>query len=443
MTDYNVTVGYRPTLGVTQQAAGLVGPAGPAGVGIGTTFSVNTSGIITASYFVGNGSLLTNIGYASTAGIATYATSSGIATYASTSGVSTNVIGGIASVTSLSVSGISTFTNGSVLIGSGTSTGTSSQRLQVTGGGYISGSLGIGVTNPQDELHLSATSNVGIRLEDTAPGGGSYATIGYNDTGSGTNALSLSADSGNTGANSEIRFAIDGNDVSRYAVGGQLLVGAATTTGTASQLLQVSGGAYIGGNHGVGHTNPTSRLSVVGNISVSGVSTFTGDSTAGNPPIFARRDANNAAGIKLYATSSGNFVFSESTSSNGKPLLFDTSQQENIFFRIAGNAKLIIQPSGELLVGSSTSTGTASQLLQVDGGAYVSGNLGIGTTTPTSKLQVIGTALITGITTVGLGTTSTPPSNSQMSFELTSDTNLRIKVRGTDGVLRSANITLA
>ena len=44
--------------------------------------------------------------------------------------------------------------------------------------------------------------------------------------------------------------------------------------------------------------------------------------------------------------------------------------------------------------------------------------------------------------TVGLGTTSSP-SNSQLSFELTSDTNLRIKVRGTDGVLRSGNITLS
>ena len=77
MTDYNVTVGYRPTLGVTQQATGIVGPAGP---GIGTTSSINTTGIITASYFVGNGSLLTNIGYASTAGIATYATSAGITT---------------------------------------------------------------------------------------------------------------------------------------------------------------------------------------------------------------------------------------------------------------------------------------------------------------------------------------------------------------------------
>lgn len=69
-------------------------------------------------------------------------------------------------------------------------------------------------------------------------------------------------------------------------------------------------------------------------------------------------------------------------------------------------------------------------------------NVGIGTTLPTSKIHVVGDALITGITTVGLGTTSAP-SNSQLSFELISNTQLRIKVRGTDGVLRSADITLA
>jgi hypothetical protein len=98
--------------------------------------------------------------------------------------------------------------------------------------------------------------------------------------------------------------------------------------------------------------------------------------------------------------------------------------------------------NGPVFIGSGTSTGTTSQPLQVSGGAYVSGNTGIGTTNPTSKLHIIGNTLITGISTVGLGTTSAP-SNSQLTFELTSDTNLRIKVRGTDGVLRSANITLA
>lgn len=71
------------------------------------------------------------------------------------------------------------------------------------------------------------------------------------------------------------------------------------------------------------------------------------------------------------------------------------------------------------------------------------GSVGVGTDKPISLFHVQGDSLITGITTIGLGNTSTPVNNSQMSFELTSDTNLRIKVRGSDGVLRSADITLA
>jgi len=60
-----------------------------------------------------------------------------------------------------------------------------------------------------------------------------------------------------------------------------------------------------------------------------------------------------------------------------------------------------------------------------------------------SNLTVSGDSLLSGITTVGVATTSTPPDNSQMSFELISNTQLRIKVRGTDGILRSADITLS
>ena len=63
-------------------------------------------------------------------------------------------------------------------------------------------------------------------------------------------------------------------------------------------------------------------------------------------------------------------------------------------------------------------------------------NINVTGVTTTGRLNV------TGISTVGLGTTSLP-SNSQLSFELISDTNLRLKVRGSDGILRSANITLS
>jgi len=131
-----------------------------------------------------------------------------------------------------------------------------------------------------------------------------------------------------------------------------------------------------------------------------------------------------------------------------KTINFGTGGASGSFTQInigptAGIGTVVINSGTNLLVGTASSTGTASQTLQVTGGAYVSGNIGIGTTNPTSALTVAGTALITGITTVGLGSTSTPPNNSQMSFELTTNTNLVIKVRGTDGVLRSANITLA
>ena len=59
--------------------------------------------------------------------------------------------------TRLNVSGVATFANGPVLVGSGSSTGTASQPLQVTGGAYVSGSLGVGVTNPSYKLDVNGT----------------------------------------------------------------------------------------------------------------------------------------------------------------------------------------------------------------------------------------------------------------------------------------------
>ena len=354
MTDYNVTVGYRPTLGVTQQASGLVGPAGP---GIGTTSSINTTGIITASYFVGDGSLLTNLpgsgnsGYANTAGIATYATSSGIATfatnagvstyatnagiatyatnagiatyatssgiatfantagiatfattagvstyatssgiatYASTSGVSTNVIGGIASVTSLSVSGISTFTNGSVLIGSGTSTGTASQRLQVTGGVYVSENIGIGTTNPTSALTVVGNTLITGIVTTTSINFASGGLLGdpYGDGGFG---LKSAPNQYATIASNNLQQYIQVDD-------NQIFIGTgyASTTGTYDWKFDKNGAL----------TFPDSTLqstAFTGYASTAGIATYA--TNAGIATYAA------TAGIATYATTAAGAVY--------------------------------------------------------------------------------------------------------------------------------------
>ena len=133
---------------VTVNAKGLVTAVTTADAITGLTIRdegniVGGANSVSQLNFVGN-----IISVASTSGIATIT----LLDYVSNSGVSTSVIGGIASVSQLQVTGVSTFTNGPILVGSASSTGTSSQRLQVTGGAYVSGNLGIGTTTPTSKL---------------------------------------------------------------------------------------------------------------------------------------------------------------------------------------------------------------------------------------------------------------------------------------------------
>lgn len=229
--------------------------------------------------------------------------------------------------TDLRITGISTFTNGPVLVGGGTSTGTQSQRLQVTGGSYISGYVGLGTTNPLYPLSVVGTNASSISgltncIIDSAANVDSYSQLNIRNSSSGTSASSdviITADNGsdttnfidlgvnNSGFSSPTWTINGGNDGYLYASDGNFSIGAvnqakyvsffvgptlaanekarinrtgvgiATTNPTTP--LQVGTGSSVVvidslGDIGIGTTVATSKLHVIGNTIITGISTF-------------------------------------------------------------------------------------------------------------------------------------------------------------------------
>jgi hypothetical protein len=337
ISSYSVSSGiatYAEVSGIStySEVAGIATYAVNAGV---ATYS-EYSGISTYSSLSGIATYATNAGiatyannsgfstYSNLAGIATYAevsgvstvsgysdfsnysNSSGISSYSELSGISTNVIGGIASVTRLNVSGITTLgvvtasqisagiitASNFVGVGSGLTgvIGVSTQWITTSVGIHTLSKVGIGTTRPLYDLHVN----------------GEVVVSGGTST---TQHIKIKA------------YEQDGGALSFEGSSGQLLSVSNNLTGTIFGINNIVGVPIIeansngtislgesGGNVGIGTTLPTSRLYVIGDGYFTGVVTATrfigdGSQLSGISAGIATYSA--AAGIATYASFAG------------------------------------------------------------------------------------------------------------------------------------------
>ena len=271
--------------------------------------------------------------------------------------VGDSLVGTGGSFSQIQVTGISTFTNGPVLIGSGTSTGTASQPLQVTGGAYVSDSIGIGTTNPTSKLHvvgdvlvvgistLGVTSTTNLTTQQLNVSG--ISTLGI------TSATNLTSQQLNVSGITTLGVTSATNLIAQQLnVSGISTLGVTSTTNLTTQQLNVSGISTLGVTSA---TNLTSQQ-----LNVSGITTL-GVTSATN---LTSQQLNVSGITTLGIVTSGNIYSTGvvtatqfSTGSSGITINTDT---------ISGPAIMYIDPS-------PVGVGTTSGIVRIRGDLYVDG----------------------------------------------------------------------
>lgn len=305
----------------------------------------------------------------------------------------------------------------SILNGGNVGIGTSSPaaKLDVNGTGYFNSSVQF---FPQDGFRFTSASAVSAMRFGSATAGESTAEWAYDRV---TAATTLSV--GNTGSALNERMRIDSS-----------------------------------GNVGIGTTVPAAKLAVsTGDNRKQFVVSTTNDPVVqiGLPDWYdvgSLAFINGAGGERMRIDSTGN-VGIGTTSPGGKLDVVSSS------FNIVSSQSLTsfaafqrIAPAGQFTYDFYTINGVeaaritvtdanlmafatgsaATERMRIDG----SGNVGIGETAPDYKLDVNGTFGFTP------GASVTPVDNGDVVFELTNNTTLTVKAKGSDGVVRSGTIIL-
>jgi hypothetical protein len=136
-----------------------------------------------------------------------------------------------------------------------------------------SGNIAIGTSTASSSIKLLIatpnTATTGYGFSVVQPAGTSIFSVRNDGLVSISGTLSATSFSGSVPAASVTPGVFNGATGGNYAVNGALGVGT-TTQVSLPQNLSVYGTAYVSGSLGIGTTNPTSSLSVAGNIQIGG-----------------------------------------------------------------------------------------------------------------------------------------------------------------------------
>ena len=295
-----------------------------------------------------------------------------------------------------------------------------------SGVSYFDGSLGIGTANPSRQLEVVSSSGIVTVLTSTT--GGSY----------------ISMEDSATTSDSQVRFGAIGNNAIIKSGGTTAL--SLDTSQNATFAGTVTAPTFLGDLNGTINTATTGTTQTAGNNSTLIATTAYADAAAGAVPIGNYLPLSAGSGFPLTDS-----LYIGSSGANGLILKQDTSAGSNsgrLFFQTDTTIEgvCIMNANGTLTFRTSSDPGATSGNTKMV--LTNSGNVGIGTTSPSQKLEVSGNIHLTNkadsilLGSAGANGTWGAPKISRIDNSIIISDYSGVQLGGYDGSSYGARVTI-